>query len=163
MKPLRFGLSIAVAAATIAALWSYCWIPWQCNQAKKIAESAILSATRRGNPQDMAYLVQRQLPSLERWIALQPNDLDLLVEKAATLRLVKRYAEAAIAYRDAIDLEPRPELYENLGTVFMKLDRRQEAIDAYEHASRFTRSRPSDTDRERRRRDRRNWPTADAK
>ena len=137
MKALRFTTLILLGTAATWMLWRWCWIPLEVNRQKKSAEAAITAALNTGRSSEMAFLVQRGLPNLEKWIVLMPNDVDLLAEKAGMLRLVKRREDAVDTYRKVIEIEKRPEFYLNLARVLVDLNREQEAVDVLLVVARF--------------------------
>lgn len=144
-KKSRYALRLAAAGIVcVVAAWllvRYCYQPYRCNQEKKRIELFTRRAVEGGLP---AVFVSRQaranMEFADRCLRVAPTDVDLLMEKAASLRLLGRYDDAAQAYRRALLIDQRPEIYFNLGEVNVQAGKNSEAIEAFLVAARFERS-----------------------
>lgn len=65
---------------------------------------------------------------------LDPTVVGVPVAVAGQYMLLGRYESAIAVYREALELEPRPEIYLNLGNALRASGRSEEAREAYEKA-----------------------------
>ncbi|MFP3941489.1 MAG: O-antigen ligase family protein [Thermoanaerobaculia bacterium] len=68
---------------------------------------------------------------------LDPSDVGILVALAGQYMLLERPEAAVDAYREALELEPRPEICLNLGNALLATGRRSEAREAFQAAIRL--------------------------
>lgn len=79
-------------------------------------------------------LVAANLRILREAARLDPTAVGVPVALGGQYMLLERYDAAIAVYREALELEPRPEIYLNLGNALLAAGRPEEAADAYEAA-----------------------------
>jgi hypothetical protein len=77
-------------------------------------------------------LVASNLEALRRAAALDPADAGIPLARGGLYQLLERPEPALAAYREALALEPRPEIYLNLGKAYAMAGREAEARRAFE-------------------------------
>jgi tetratricopeptide (TPR) repeat protein len=74
------------------------------------------------------------LQAAQHATSLDPDNSEAWYNLGAALDHLEREAEAVTAYQQAIELEPRPSVYNGLGDVYTALGRYDEALAAYQKA-----------------------------
>ncbi|MGK2855605.1 MAG: O-antigen ligase family protein [Thermoanaerobaculia bacterium] len=141
----RLGTAPMIAIAvmlSIVPIWFLAWIPWRCNKTTKAMEVAMTEALR-GNPQARAFLAAN-LESAERCRRHVPYDQSLNVAVASAYSMTGRPTEALAVYEDALRYDRRPEIYFNIGGVYLKTGYSEKAFENFVTAARFN---PSLADR----------------
>lgn len=126
----RLASAILAALAAIAAVYVVVWPRYDCNLQKAQLERLTNQAYNAGSNFRSAQLARSSLEMTDRCLR-SGADIDLLMIRAANLRLLDRKDEAADAYRAALRLDQRPEIYFNLGFVELERGRREVARDAF--------------------------------
>jgi tetratricopeptide (TPR) repeat protein len=108
-------MSTAVFAAGSWAAFHWCYLPYRCNIFKRAAEASMLSTENLNSPLRRAELARQNLERSQEWIARCPDDLEIYMIAAASLRELGRSEEAVGMYQRAAQLDRRPEIYLNLG------------------------------------------------
>jgi hypothetical protein len=104
--------AIALAAAAIARL---CWQPWLCNREEWRLERQITATVDMSDVLSIRIVARDNLPRIEHCIETDPTNVSRYMLKAAVLRMLGRPADAADAYRAAMRVDRRPELWFHLG------------------------------------------------
>jgi tetratricopeptide (TPR) repeat protein len=84
-------------------------------------------------------LLRVNLAVLREAERMDPAEIGLLVARGSVYYLLGRMEDAVAGYQDALRLEPRPEIYLNLGRALAALGRRAESDAAVERAVRLDR------------------------
>ena len=92
----------------------------------ELADSFVAARTARAN-----------VNIAKEMIAKNPGDADLYLMLATNERILGMKAEAITAYEDALRVQPRQEIYFDLGTLQMELGERNAAIESLARAVRF--------------------------
>lgn len=79
-------------------------------------------------------LVAGNLRLLREAARLDPTTVGVPVALAGQYMLLERYDSAVDLYREALEIEARPEIYLNLGNALFVSGRREEAREAYRNA-----------------------------
>ncbi len=79
-------------------------------------------------------LLERNLELLRQAEALSPVEVGLPITRAGQFMLLKRPHAAIRAYRQALVLEPRGEVYANLGRAYLEAGDREAAAEAFHRA-----------------------------
>jgi len=114
-----------------------CWLPYTCNRDKLAIEKVIGVLYPQQWSASSATRTRDLLQRIDDWRRHQPRDLDLLMERGASLRLLERYDEAAASYRLALEHARRPEIFLNLAESELANGHREAAILALLPAVRF--------------------------
>lgn len=133
------GVARCALALVVATLLGthLCWVPLTCDRhvaSYKVATMA--AATARSTPAGVAQARR----NLEGLLALErrcPPDVDLPMMAGASAMVLGRPEVAAAAYRRALAVEGRPEVYLALGLAQLAAHRQGEAIDSLTLAARF--------------------------
>lgn len=113
----RRALSSLAFAAALAGIVRWAVLPYHCNIAKRplVARTDAISAERRD---DVARAYAREaLAALRPLRRNCPRDIDLLMMEAANLNAMEHREESIAAYRAALAVEKRPEIYFDLANV----------------------------------------------
>lgn len=133
---LGTGAIVAIAVAlSVVPFWFLAVVPWGCNVTTKEMEAAMTEALR-GNPQARAYLVANT-GKAERCRKHVRHDQSLNVAVASAYSLTGRSAEALAVYEDALRYDRRPEIYFNIGGIYLKTGYSEKAFDNFLTAARF--------------------------
>lgn len=112
---LRIAASLVTIAAAVVAIARLCWEPWLCNREE--ARMAARMEKMLQFPDALAVRVDARpaLETIEHCIRVDPTVVSRYMMKATLLRILQRPSEAADAYRAALRVDRRPELWYNLG------------------------------------------------
>jgi tetratricopeptide (TPR) repeat protein len=108
---VRRALSALAFAAALAGIYRWVVVPYHCNIAKRplVARTDAITAERRS---DVARAYAREaLVGIRRLRRDCPRDIDLLMMEAANLAVMSHADESIAKYREALDVEKRPEIY----------------------------------------------------
>jgi len=128
--------ALALAVATMLAV-HLCWLPLVCSRQVAFYKTATLAtASARSTPAGIAQARR----NLEGLLALERRcspDVDLSMMAGANAMVLGRSELAVAAYRRALAVEGRPEVYLALGLAQLAAQRKGEAIDSLTLAARF--------------------------
>lgn len=114
-RTLRFVGVLLVWTAAAFALYRLCVLPAQCNREEPQIQAVTLNLLgASSNPTQIAVFARQNLRRLQRCLDDCPTTNRFMLA-AANERLLGRYDEAIGRYRQAMELDQRPELYVNLG------------------------------------------------
>lgn len=136
----RLGTAAIVAIAialSVVPVWLLAVVPWSCNVTTKDMEAAMTEALR-GNAQARAYLAAN-LPKAERCRNHVRHDQSLNVAVASAYSLTGRSTEALAVYEDALRYDRRPEIYFNIGGIYLRTGESEKAFENFLTAARFNR------------------------
>jgi O-antigen ligase len=122
---------IAIAAVNHAAIR-----PLRCDVTLKDLERRT-NSNLAARPLLAAPAARETIVETDRLLARCPFSQELLMVRAANLRLVDRRDEAVETYRRALAIEKRPEILFQLGATLLETGRTQEALAAFTEACRF--------------------------
>lgn len=137
---IRWVAAGLIILTTVWLLRQEVWLPYRCNQQKKAAEFATREMKNRADPLLTARTARRELAVLEHCIRVSPHDVELYADKAELLRLIHRTGDAIEAYRRAVSIEPRPELYVELSVLEAEAGKDAEAVESLLLAAQYDRS-----------------------
>lgn len=148
MRALRFVLTAVIAIATLEALAFWCYGRWDCNVMKRSVEARTTRIYATGEPYSNREvdIAQLNLTQIAGCMDRYSWDVDLHMELAANLSVVRRYDDVVRTYQDALRIDRRPEIYLNLGRAQLKANRPAEAIESFLAALRFNSSMVSGED-----------------
>lgn len=124
--PTVVSVAVFVVVTWIAYRW--CYLPYQCNIFKRAAEAAVTSVESLNSPVQRGAFARHNLEQSMEWIARCPDDLELYMIAAGSLRELGRSDQAIPMYEHALKLDRRPEIYLNLGETQMESGQVAEAI-----------------------------------
>ncbi|MCM2314180.1 MAG: O-antigen ligase family protein [Thermoanaerobaculia bacterium] len=134
----RLGTGAIVAIAivlSVVPVWFLAVVPWGCNVTTREMEAAMADALR-GNPQARAYLAANT-GKAERCRRHVRHDQSLNVAVASAYSLTGRSTEALAVYEDALRYDRRPEIYFNIGGIYLRTGYSEKAFDNFLTAARF--------------------------
>lgn len=111
---VRRVIAIALLAGCGYAFYLFCVLPYRCNRIKKVGTASAEYAYNRGGSPDGSIQARRNLAALSPCMGPTCRDVTLNMIAAANNRVLGRYDEAVNLYREALQLDRRPELYANL-------------------------------------------------
>jgi tetratricopeptide (TPR) repeat protein len=136
----RALLTIAIVTAAGAAAYCFCIERWRCNNLEKVIEGESLLAADRARQPRFAWRAAGQarqsLARAERCLSWCTRNPNLLMMAGLNHRTLQRYDAAAAAYKEALRLDRRPEIYFSLGATELEAGRREEAIEYFVIAGR---------------------------
>ncbi|HUO84519.1 MAG TPA: hypothetical protein VM534_05315 [Thermoanaerobaculia bacterium] len=138
MKLIKGVVSLLIALAAVAYLHRQVYLPFRCNQQKKLFEKAAVNAANYADRVQMSRIVRGHLGTLEHCLRLNQWDVELWVERAALLRLIGRREDAVTSYRRALAIERRPEIHVYLANTLVESGDRAGALEHYKAAARFS-------------------------
>jgi tetratricopeptide (TPR) repeat protein len=133
----RHLAAVVLAVAAAFGLWRLCYLPYRCNVEKKILVARSERAMRAREAAPTLRAARGIVAQANELLAICPDDIDLLMIRAANQRMVGDFADAANSYRVALDIQKRQELYYELGATELVLDDRRAAIEAFTNCVRF--------------------------
>jgi tetratricopeptide (TPR) repeat protein len=129
-------LVAAIVCGWLLVRWAYA--PLACN----IALSRLTQRTDLAMKTTADYVrltrLRQNLEDLRRLEGRCALDVRLYMLKAANDEVLGRDEDAVYAYRQALQIDRRPEIYSSLGFAFIRLGRFEEAAQNYAVAARFT-------------------------
>ncbi|HSY52585.1 MAG TPA: hypothetical protein VLC46_27545 [Thermoanaerobaculia bacterium] len=138
MTSVRRLIAIAVVAAGACAFYFFCVLPYGCNRIKNAhIRSTEFAYAHAGTPEG-SLQAKRNLAELQECMRPTCRDVSAYMIAAANDRVLGRYAEAIRLYRDALQLDHRPELYVNLAAAEAAAGDREAAREDSLRASLFS-------------------------
>jgi hypothetical protein len=134
----RAGAVLLIAAVTAVLAWTLVVLPYRCN----LVEGEVDRATKRiwdrqarfQSRTTAARNIERLMPCIERC----RTDVNLRVLAGDNLALLDRWDAAAAMYRQALELDQRPEVYFALGYADFHAGRREQALQNFIVAGTFS-------------------------
>jgi len=121
MKPLRAVLALLLVAA-LAVMVTRVFVPRiSCNLAKGRINRSVRGFARIGDDYRRTALARANLEECRRCLEYFPEDHQLYTLYGANLRFVGRLDEALEAFRKALALTERPEIYAQIGEIEIEL------------------------------------------
>jgi tetratricopeptide (TPR) repeat protein len=111
---VRRLIAIALFAGGGCAFYLFCVLPYRCNRIKKVGAASAEYAFDHGGSPEGSVQARRNLAALSQCMGPACRDVTLDMIAAANDRVLGRYDDAIGLYRDALQLDRRPELYANL-------------------------------------------------
>jgi len=129
-RALRVIAAVAIATLACWAAYSSCYRRYVCNRRELGARDALTRLFAISN-QTTARIVARQVVDvMDECIPVCPTDVANLMIRAAALRMLDRLDDAAAEYRSALRLDPRAEIYLQLGLTELDAGHARQAEDA---------------------------------
>jgi tetratricopeptide (TPR) repeat protein len=126
------------AAALLAAPWliyHLCYLPYRCNRQVGIAKAQTERAWERSGEIDAAIMARNLVAQMRGCVEQMPGCLGCYPEPVvaymiigANLRILKLPDQALAAYRQALAIDRRPELYLQMGNSLMEAGNREAAL-----------------------------------
>ena len=117
MKPLR-ALVALLLVATLAVMVTRVFIPRiSCNLAKGRINRSVRGFSRIGDDFRRTELARANLEECQRCLAYFPEDHQLYTLYGTNLRFLGRLDEALDAFKKALTLTERPEIYAQIGEI----------------------------------------------
>ncbi len=131
-------IAVTVIAAGAYAIQVFCVLPYRCNRIKNAhIRSTEAAYSHIGTPEG-SIQARRNLAALLQCMGPTCRDVSLDMILAANYQVLGRNDEAIGAYRDALRLDHRPELYANLATVEVATGNRNAAREDLLRAALFS-------------------------
>jgi tetratricopeptide (TPR) repeat protein len=105
------------------------------NQRLRAVELTSLAAARQGERAEP--VLRANLAVLREAQRMDPAEVGLRVARGSVYFLLRRWDEAIAGYEDALRLEPRPEIYFNIGRARFAQGNREAADQAFARAIRI--------------------------
>jgi len=135
-------LTLAVIGAVcVWALIAFAYRPLFCNYTLNVLHAQTDMARDTGDSYEATLLARDNLARLRRLEERCGTAVQLYVFEAENQDILGRKEDAVAAFRRALTVDQRPELYFSIGTLLVELGRMDEAVDAYVTAARI---RPAD-------------------
>jgi tetratricopeptide (TPR) repeat protein len=119
--------AVAIALATLAAIYLFCYRPLRCQYVKMVVIRPTEVAYQQSFRPGAAALAQRNLWRLTACDCAGSRDVSYHMLNAANYLAMQDHRRAANAYEAALRLDRRPELYLGLGNALAKLNERERA------------------------------------
>lgn len=133
--PLRRLLSaVAAALAALALVAQTGRALERIGASKRLRIVTVLSGEMERSGRKPPELIAGNLRLLREAERLDPREVGIPVALAGQYMLLGRYDTAIDGYRAALEVEPRPEIYLNLGNALFASGRSDEAREAYAKA-----------------------------
>jgi tetratricopeptide (TPR) repeat protein len=134
---VRGAVALVVVAAAVAAFYAFCVMPYRCNLVKSAQTAAIERFFENGAAPAARMAARRSLAELQPCTFPPCRDVgsDMLI--GATCRLLGRNDEAIRAYRHALTLDRRPEIFTNLAAAELAAGDRNAAREDFMRAALF--------------------------
>lgn len=130
-------VEMLIAAVAVVAASMYAVPAVRCNRMEARLEKRTLRVFGGTDPSAIAPAVRRNLDDVVECLAVDPLNVNLYMIAGANDRAIKRFDDAAVAYRRALTYDRRPELYLNLGQTLIAANRREEGMKMLLTAARF--------------------------
>lgn len=137
LKARELVLRVAIVAIAVAALIAGVVMPWLC--ATRVARIAVATEAAWDAPRSAQShaAAERHVAELRRCRWFVPTLIDCRFQEGLNLRLLLRHDEAARVYREALEIDRRPELYVALGITLVESGHAEEAITPFVNAGLF--------------------------
>lgn len=116
MTAARRLIALAVFATGVYAFHVFCFLPYRCNRVKNAYILPTEDAYNHMGTPEGSLTAQRNLGVLLQCMRPFCRDVSLEMITAANYRVLGRYDESIRLYREALQLDRRPELYANLAS-----------------------------------------------
>ena len=131
MKIARVVLAVAVLAAAAYAIRQRPYERYRCNRDLKLVQARIDTLSDVHDPARIAIGTRETLAVLVRCKAALPASVHVRKFIADSYLLRDDYENARLGYLEALQVDRRPEIYQDLGLATMRLGRTQEAFDHF--------------------------------
>jgi tetratricopeptide (TPR) repeat protein len=127
--PARVIASILIAAG---AVWgaAHCYQRYSCNLREAAAQETLMKLFAIPDQVTSRIAARTTIEETTRCLQHAPASIGHYMLRAAALRMLGRYPEAAMDYRRALRIDRRAELYFNLGLTELDAGRTEQAADA---------------------------------
>jgi tetratricopeptide (TPR) repeat protein len=129
MNVARRLIALVLVASGAYAFYLFCYLPYRCNLIKKSTTLSTEDAYAHIGTPEGSIKARRNLSALRTCLNLGCRDVSSEMIAAANYRVLGRNDEAIRLYREALRLDPRPELYVNLGAAELAAGDRDAARD----------------------------------
>jgi tetratricopeptide (TPR) repeat protein len=109
-------IALVMVAAGVYAFHVFCFLPYRCNRIKNAYILPTEDAYNHMGTPEGSLTAQRNLGVLLQCMRPFCRDVSLEMIAAANYRVLGRYDESIRLYREALQLDRRPELYANLAS-----------------------------------------------
>jgi len=138
VKNLARIAAVAIVAAICMALApSLIYRPYRCNAESTELLRATSATTQITEDYQRVINARRNLERLRALVEHCPRQINVYTMVGANEQMIGRPAEAVDAYRQALAISPRPEVYMEIGNLLVELGRIDEAVDALSKAARY--------------------------
>lgn len=131
----RKVLAALVGIGALYALWANCWVPFECNLASKVLESAVQAAAH-GDPLAHAFLRD----NIDRFVEIEkrlPQDQALNISIGSAYSMLGDNESALAMYSKGLIYDQRPEIYFNMAAIYGREGLVDKAYNSYLYAARF--------------------------
>lgn len=129
MKWLRGGGVLLVFGLALWAIDRLCVLPWRCNNVIRQVNNATVAMFERSDSLVVKVRTRSNITRLVQCLDCPSSArVDVLMGLAAAYRILNEPRSAIDAYRAALRLDCRPELYLNVATVEYEVGDRKAAI-----------------------------------
>ena len=135
----RLLILAPIGAACVWAMVVFVYRPLACNRTLNELRARTSAARETGNSYRAALLARQNLTDLRRLEDSCHTAVIVYVLEAENFDILEQKEEALAAFRRALTVDQRPELYFNIGTILVELGRMDEAVDNYVTAARLNR------------------------
>jgi hypothetical protein len=136
-RSLRLAALVAIGGVAAFSIWRLCWLPYACNRVKAVAALQLHRITSAATTVEGTRRLRAASEQVERCLRRTPHDVDLNMEAAACDRLLGLNSEAEAHYAAALQVDRRPEIYLEMGSVQYESGHRAAAIYSFGRALSF--------------------------
>ncbi len=131
----RKAFAALAGIVALYAIWANCWVPYECNLASKVLESAVLAASH-GDPSAHAFLRD----NIDRFVQIEkrlPQDQALNISIGTAYSMLGDNESALAMYAKGLIYDQRPEIYFNMAAIYSRQGLVDKAYNSYLYAARF--------------------------
>ena len=120
MRATRIALAIALCMASASAISRICWTAYRCNVDKKIADRSLKRVMENASNEAQQQAGAMTVPSLTRCVEKEPQDYEAWTLLGLAQDMAGQKSAALSSYNTALALNERPELYANVGLLYLE-------------------------------------------
>lgn len=137
MRALRLLLALLIAVATIALIARGVLPRIECNRDKGRINRDVRRFARIGDESMRIDIARKDLDACRRCLEIYPEDFQLHMLMAATLRVLGDADAALQSYENALKIAERPEIYAQMGEIELERGNVEAARELLLTAGRF--------------------------
>jgi tetratricopeptide (TPR) repeat protein len=134
----RIAAVVLAALLGVWALMRFVYVPHRCNAGITAAEVATSAAERTTSDYDRLVRARRNLELLAGLRESCPTEVRVPMLTGANLEFVGRPEDALASYKEALQIDHRPEIYVEVARMQLELGQVDEAVASYVTATRFS-------------------------
>jgi tetratricopeptide (TPR) repeat protein len=136
MSRVKVAAIVAVIVVAVLAIHRLVWLPLRCDfEARDLEERTVDALSRTDGTTTI--LARETLERAGKAAGRCGDDLHLYMIRGVNLRILRRSEEAETMFREALQIDERPEIYLQLGLAQVESGKNADAVESFRTAVEF--------------------------